>query len=351
MFRFAIPSKGGGFDGTIQLFESCGMRLVRSSPKKYTAQLRGMPETEILLHRPEDIIDKVAEGNIALGITGLDVLFEERDDDENILMLYEDLGFWGVNLVLAAPQSWVDVNSWQDLADLAVEFQSQGRALRIATKYPNLVRRFCYSQGINVFQLVSSAGATEAAPGLGYADIIADITETGNALRENHLKIVGGTILRSQACMIGSKRLLQANPHYVEQIRTLLELIEARQQGRTCYSLVANIAGESVAAVGQQITALPQLAGLQGPTIAPVYNKHATDALNTNTDTSNPIIPSSDSDNFQWYAINVIVQQRDLLPVVDYLRGIGASTVTFTPVQYAFHAQCKAYQALLDMLN
>jgi ATP phosphoribosyltransferase len=178
---------------------------------------------------------------------------------------------------------------------------------------------------------------------LGYADIIADITETGNALRENHLKVVGGVIQRSQACLIGSKRLLHKHPNYVEQIRTLLELVEAREQGRSCYSIVANIAGQSAETVGKLITALPQLAGLQGPTIAPVYNKHQLD-LDTDSAT-----PHAQSDN-QWYAINVIVQQRDLLPAVDYLRGIGASTVTVTPVQYTFHSQCTAYKALLDAL-
>src|SRR3712207_8791085 len=48
---------------------------------------------------------------------------------------------------------------------------------------------------------------SEAAPSLGYADLIADITTTGTTLRENHLKIVAGsTILRSQACLIAGRQ-------------------------------------------------------------------------------------------------------------------------------------------------
>lgn len=336
MLRFAIPSKGTGYDNATQLLERCGLRLARPSPRTYTATLRGLPGVEILLHRPEDIIEKVADGSIDIGITGLDLLSENRADDENILIICDDLGFWGVELIFAAPQSWIDVNSWQDLADLAVEMQQEGRSLRIATKFPNLVRRFCYTHGINVFRLVPSAGATEAAPLRGYADIIADITETGTALRENQLKIVGGTILRSQACLIGSRQSLRGNNNALALIRQLVELIEAQQQGRTHYSLFANVPGQSVEAVGKQITAYPELAGIQGPTISPVWNKHA---------------ESNDTSPENWYTVNVVVLQKELMPAIDHLRSIGASSVTVTPVHYTFYAQSAIYKHLLEMLE
>ncbi len=336
--RFAIPSKGDGYDGTIRLLERCGLSVVRAAPRQYRATLRGLPDTEILLHRPEDIIQKVAEGTIDIGITGLDLVRETRDEDPNLLTLMDDLGFWGgVDLIFAAPQSWIDVHSWQDLADLSVELQAEGRRLRIATKYPHLVRRFCYSHGINVFQLVPSAGATEAAPGLGYADVIADITQTGGALRENGLKIVGGALLSSQACLVGSRPSLRRHPERVETVRKILDLLEAHLHGKSACSLVANLMGESVEAVGRLVSAHPHLAGLQGPTIAPVWNKH-TEARAT---------PGNGS---AWFAVNVIVPQKQLLAAVDHLRSIGASTVTVTPVQYTFYAESNAYRRLLDNL-
>lgn len=49
--RFAIPSKGSGYDATIALLESCGLRVTRANPRQYTAVLRGLPDTEVLLHR------------------------------------------------------------------------------------------------------------------------------------------------------------------------------------------------------------------------------------------------------------------------------------------------------------
>jgi ATP phosphoribosyltransferase len=288
------------------------------------------------LHRVEDIIEKVAEGEIDIGVVGLDKLYENRSDDDNILVIYEDLGFWHVNLVFAVPQSWIDVTSLHDLADLAVEMQQCGTPLRIATKFPSLVRRYCYQHGINVFHLVHSAGATEAAPALGYADIIADLSETGNSLRDNQLKVVGHPILHSQACLIGSRRSLRDTPQRLEQVRILLELLEANQHATSHCSIIANLPGTSEEAVGRCVAEDDLLAGLQGPTISPVWNKHAVAGTTT-------------ADG--WYAVNIIVNRTHLATTVDRLRNIGASTVTVTPVQYTFYAQSTVYQRLLTLLE
>lgn len=332
MLRFAIPSKGSGYDAALALLESCGLRVVRANPRQYTATLRGLPGTEVLLHRPADIVEKVAAGGIDIGISGYDLVAEQRGDDADLLTVYDDLGFWRVELVFAVPQGWVDVSGWRDLADLAVELRGRGRRLRIATKYPETVRRFCHEQGITYFELVDSQGATEAAPSLGYADIIADITETGTAIRDNKLKIVGGPILRSQAVLIGSRRTLRGDQAKLALVKELLELIEARRRGRLFYSLTANMAGESVEAVGRRVTARVELAGLQGPTIAPVWSKFADEAAP------------------QWYAVNLVVPQDELLPAVEHLRGIGAVSITTLQVQHVFKAQSDAYTRLLAAL-
>lgn len=333
MLRFALPSKGNGYDGSLALLESCGLRVVRANPRQYTATLRGLPNTEVLLHRPSDIVEKVANGTIDLGITGQDLVTEQRGDDPDLLQIYDDLGFWRVELVFAVPQGWLDVSSWQDLADLAVELRGQGRRLRIATKYPETVRRFCMSHGITFFELVDSQGATEAAPSLGYADMIADITETGSAIRENRLKIVGGPIMQSQAVLVGSRRTLRGDQAKLGLVRQLLELIEARRRGRLFYSLTANLPGDSVEAVGRLVTSRVELAGLQGPTIAPVWSKFAASGAAP-----------------QWYAVNVVVPQDELLPAIDHLRNYGAVSVSTVQVQHVFHAQSEAYARLLAAL-
>jgi ATP phosphoribosyltransferase len=331
--RFAIPSKGSLYDGTIAFLEACGLKVSRPNPRRYTASIRALPAAEVMLHRPADIVEKLADGEIDLGISGLDLVEEQRGDRDDPLVIFEDLGFGAAELVLAVPEAWIDVISMHDLADLAVEMHTQGRPLRIATKYHALVRRFCYASGINYFQLIDSQGATEAAPGLGYADIVADITETGTTLRDNQLKIVGGPILRSQACLITSRRSLRARPAALEPIRTMLELMEARRRARRFVQVTANIAGTSVEDVGTRVASRRELAGMQGPTIAPVW----------------PGGPGAGGAS--WYMVTLIVPQERIVALVDHLRALGGDGIAVTPAQYVFEARCESYAALLAELG
>ena len=64
--------------------------------------------------------------------------------------------------------------------------------MRIATKFSNLTKSFLYRQGISHFLIVHAEGALEAAPRMGYADMIADLSEAGTTLRENHLRPLDG---------------------------------------------------------------------------------------------------------------------------------------------------------------
>lgn len=330
--RFAIPSKGSLYDGTMSFLQSCGLKVVRPNPRRYTATMRGLPDTEVQLHRPPDIIEKVASGEADVGISGLDLVEELRRDRDDMLVLYDDLGYANCELVVAVPETWIDVHSWYDLADLAVELHAQGRPLRIATKYAELLRQFCYANGITYFQLVDSRGATEAAPGLGYADIVADITETGTTLRDNQLKIVGGPLLRSQACLIGNRVTLRQSPERLAAVKTLLELIEARRRARLYMQVVANVPGESEADVGRRLGARPDLAGLQGPTVAPVWG-------------------ADDGANGRWFTITVVIPQERVIALVEHLRSLGGAGITMMPVQYVFGAQSDAYARLLAELE
>ena len=81
------------------------------------------------------------------------------------------------------------------------------KRLRVATKYPNLTKDFLFSKGVTQFRLVNSLGATEAYPFTGSAEIITDITSTGETLKANNLRILkDGEILKSQACIFASKK-------------------------------------------------------------------------------------------------------------------------------------------------
>ena len=102
-----------------------------------------------------------------MGIVGLDRYLEMRSEGGDTNVVIDDLNFGRCQLVLGVPDSWVDVVSLADLADVSMEFRQQGRDLRIVTKYPRLVERFLLRSGINLFSLVHSSGTLEAAVAMG----------------------------------------------------------------------------------------------------------------------------------------------------------------------------------------
>lgn len=338
MIRFAIPSKGSLYDGALAFLDSCGLKVSRPNPRQYTAHIRALPEAEVWLHRPTDVVQKVLAGDIDVGITGLDIVRELAGDEPNVIVADPNLGFGQADLILAVPEGWVDVQNWADIADLAAEFAVAGRQLRIATKYPNLVRNFCYAGGMNVFQLVDSQGATEAAPALGYADLIADSTETGTTIRENRLKVVAGTtILRSQACLVVGRRAMQQDSTKLRAVQKILELIEARRRARGFAQVIANVPGASAAEVAARVMESPDLRGLQGPTVAPVYPSNA--------------MAGGVHNAGLWFAVSLIIHADGILAAVDHLRSLGSTGIVMLPLQYAFGETSVAYDQLVAALS
>jgi ATP phosphoribosyltransferase len=329
--RLALPSKGME-DATLQFLAACGMAVDRSNPRQYRAALRAPAGVTVLFQRAADIFEKVDEGSVDLGITGYDIVAEHEREDDDVEVLYRELGYGRCSLVLAVPDGWLDVSSIADLAQVATDLRAKGNELRVATKYGNLTRQFLYQHGINYFRIVESQGALEAAPTMGYSDVVADLMTSGVTLRENRLKtIAGGTILRSEACLIGNRRRLAASEAKLHSTRAILELIEAYARGRNYASLTANVRGDSAEMVARRVTTLESIAGLQGPTIARVYPKAGSEP--------------------DWFAVTVIVRRDLLLTAVEHLRKAGATSVTVHDVHYVFEHRSWSFDALRRQLS
>ncbi|NEP40958.1 MAG: ATP phosphoribosyltransferase, partial [Okeania sp. SIO2H7] len=240
--RIALPSKGALETGTRNLLSACGLKVSRPSDRQYFGSIPALPQTKVLFQRAADIFTKVEEGSADLGVTGYDIVAEKGEGHDDVVVILDELGYGKCDLVLAVPENWVDVSSIEDLADLSLSFREKGNNLRIATKYHNMTRNWLYDRAIVNFSLVSVQGAMEAAPSMGYADLIADITSTGTTLRENRLKrINGGTILKSQACFIANKRLLLEDESKLETTKLMLELMEAHFESKRYVSITANV--------------------------------------------------------------------------------------------------------------
>jgi len=323
--RIALPSDGELYDSTIAFMRACGLTVSRPNSRRYTGTVPAIPMVEVLFQRTADVTQKVEEGSAELGVTGLDRVLEYRNDEALAAVLIEDLGYGRCEFVMAVPDSWMDVASLSDLADLALEFRQEGKQLRIATKYPRLLRGYLYERGINYFTLVPASGAMEAAPAAGYADLIADLTATGVTLRENQLKQLDeGTILASQACLIANPVLLSVSSEALALARSIVELMEGHLRAEPYYRLTANVRAASAEEVSSTVLARPDLAGLRGPTVARVYNIEEQD----------------------WFNVSLLIKKGQLLEAVDHLRDCGAIDVAASQLSYLFDGHSEAYENL-----
>ncbi|MBK8026037.1 MAG: ATP phosphoribosyltransferase [Chloroflexi bacterium] len=325
---FALPSKGALAEPALSFLSDCGLRVDKPNPRQYTGVIAQLPAISVLFQRVNDILYKVADGTVELGLTGLDVVREQPFDE--VIVVHEDLRFGQCKLIVAAPESWIDVSNMVDLAEVAHDMREQhGRNLRIATKFTRLARKFLYEHGIHQFTLVNAEGAIEAAPTIGYADVIIDLTQTGTTLRENHLKpLDDGIILESQACLIGNRSALRNSTAKREVTRLLLEYFDAALQGKKYYQLTVNIRGEDPQDIARRIAANPVTRGLQGPTVAPIYGGEP-----------------------NWHTVTLIIASRDLLSAIDHLRRAGGTQTTVTPVRYAFMEYSPTFRRLQNVLD
>ncbi len=227
----AIPSKGRLKDQAEAWLKRCGFRLKQIGGERgYLADLAGLPGAEVALLSAREIAERLLGGDLHVGITGEDLLHDLAHDLPAQARVIRPLGFGRADLVVAVPAAWIDVSTMADLDAVGAEFrQRHGRRLRVATKYLAATRRFFAARSVGDYRIVESAGATEAAPAAGTADLIVDITSTGATLAANHLKILDdGVILKSQAALAGSLTANWTQPAR-DTLRDLLDATEARR--------------------------------------------------------------------------------------------------------------------------
>ncbi len=325
--RLSIPSKGRLAEETIEFLKACGIDIYKPNPRQYEATIPSIPDLTVLFQRPTDIVISIRNGSVDFGITGLDVLEEHRGENGEIMLLHEALGYGKCNLGLAVPESWDAVES---VADLRAEAERRGRALRVATKFPELTARFLDANQIP-FSIVSAEGTLEIAPAIGYADMISDLVSSGQTLRDNRLRLLaGGLIQQSQSVLAANSAVLKANPRALAVARQLLEFIEAYIRAQNNVSIFANMRGESPEAIAGRIFAQKTIGGLNGPTISRIIHR--------------------DGDP-NWYDLHIVVQRDELFAAISELRAIGGSGVVVAPVIYIFEEEPPRYKAMLAALK
>ena len=223
----AIPSKGRLEELTRKAFSTARMNIARpGGARSYVGSIKNQPQVTVRFYPAAEIARELILGGVDIGVTGSDLIHEASENGEENVLFVRGLGFDEANVVVAIPDSWIDVQQMTDLADVASDFRSRhGRWLRVATKYVNLTRRHFAKYGIAEYRIVESAGATESAPAAGSADLIVDITSTGSTLAANQLRVLeDGLIMKSEANLIVS-RTADWTPLRKAQLEALLSIM------------------------------------------------------------------------------------------------------------------------------
>eukprot|EP00536_Pseudo-nitzschia_multiseries_P006525 jgi/Psemu1/193280/e_gw1.139.13.1 len=188
--KFAIPKKGRLHEKVVEMLKGAGIEF-RREPRLDVALCVGLPITLIFLSA-SDIAKFVGEGNVDLGITGQDMVQENEVIVNSIL----DLGFGKCKLSVQAPV----VDQIDNIEVLAGK--------RIVTSFPNLTKSFFapYDEKLGVKTSINYvSGSVEAACGLGLADAVVDLVETGTTMRAAGLEVVH-EILSTQATLISNPK-------------------------------------------------------------------------------------------------------------------------------------------------
>jgi ATP phosphoribosyltransferase len=208
MLDLAIPSKGRVQKPTLELLERIGapMETPPGGARSYRASLKNIADLTLWLSPSNEIAKKLHSGEIHAGIVGEDLL-HERGEIDGAVEIIKRLGYGRADMVVAVPQSWIDVNSIADLREVFHDIRlSQGRPALVATSFTNCTARIFPRWGLEDFRIVSVPGAAEAAPASLLADVVVDITETGSTLKANHLKpLFNEPLIRSEVCLAASR--------------------------------------------------------------------------------------------------------------------------------------------------
>jgi ATP phosphoribosyltransferase len=284
--KLGLP-KGSLQESTFNIFKKAGFSIKTDNRSYYPSV--DDPELCITLVRAQEMARYVAEGIFDAGLTGIDWV-EESGEKVKIVdkLIYGKQGLRPVRWVLAVPEN-SGIKSVKDL---------QGK--KIATEIVNTVKKYLKKNKVKA-KVEFSWGATEAKPPY-LADAIVELTETGNSLRANNLKIIE-TILESTTVLIANDKSWK-NDWKKNKINNLLMLLKGALNAEEKVGLKMNVEKKNLVKI------LAILPALKKPTVSYL--------LNTNE---------------QWLAVEVIINEKKVREIVPRLKAAGAEGI----VEYALN--------------
>ena len=206
VLRIAL-TKGRLEKNTVELFEKMGYDCTELHEKGRKLILPIKEKNiEVVLAKAADVITYVEHGVCALGIVGKDTILEMNPKIFEML----DLGFGKCKFALATKKD--------------KDFYAGYGVKVIATKYPNVSRKFFESKGMDI-EIVKIEGSVELAPLLELSDAIVDIVETGNTLKANGLEVIEDVVPISARLIVNKVSLKMKKKRVEELIHDIKENI------------------------------------------------------------------------------------------------------------------------------
>ena len=201
-------SKGRMKAESEKVFRKNKLKIIQKSERSLIGYINGYPNIRVLYMNATEIIEALGKGIGDIGISGKDLWRESEQSIQSNIALAKEYNWGKSDLVVAVDNMWLDCVNPTDLEDISYEFyQKKKRLMRCATKFKNLAHAWFNSKGITQYELITSLGATEVANKLT-ADLIVDLSSSGETLRQNNLKVID-TILSSSACLFYSKKSIK----------------------------------------------------------------------------------------------------------------------------------------------
>lgn len=280
--KIAVPSKGRISEPSINILEKAGLGLIDKNNRKLISKTFN-EDIEVMFARASDIPEFVNDGVADMGITGVDLIEENEADIEELL----DLRFGQTKLVLAAPEE-SHISSIEDITG----------DMKVATEFPVLTRKYLDEKGLDL-KIVKLSGSTEAAPFIGIADLITDLTSTGTTLKMNHLEIID-IILESSIKLIANKDSLQDKKELIEAVSTSIKGVLDADRKKL---IMMNVKDKDLDKVKE---VMPSMGGL---TISEVLSNEKT------------------------VAVQAVIDEKQVFELVNDLRNAGAKDILVVPIE------------------
>jgi len=278
MLQIAIPNKGALSEDAVLLLREAGYKCSRYGRELVVTDAKN--DIDFVFLRPRDIALYVGNGVIDAGITGRDLVIDSQAEVCELL----PLNFGRSSFRYAVPK---DSDLTPDKLD----------GMRIATSYPNVLAADLVRRGVKA-RVVKLDGAVEISIRLGVADAIADVVESGRTLVEAGLKVIGESLLDSEAVFIAREASTAARPEIAQLIARLNGILVAREYAMVEY----DVPQEKLSA------ACDLTPGIESPTVSPLTKQG-------------------------WAAVKAMIKRADANAVMDGLYELGARGIIVTDIR------------------